>query len=74
MSQTYEVLLHNQNRKKKKILDWQLFRNIWAAYKYDQKMNKSHSLLKNENLLLVEALFSGNKLSAALVKDAVVLI
>lgn len=55
-------------------MDWQLFRNIWAAYKYDQKMNKSHSLLKNENLLLVEALFSGNKLSAALVKDAVVLI
>lgn len=74
MSQTYEILLHNQNRREKKILDWQLFRNIETAYKYNPKMNKSHSLLKNENLFSVGTLYSGNKLRAAFVKDAVVLI
>lgn len=74
MSQTYEILLHNQNRREKKILDWQLFRNIKTAYKYVPQINKSQSLLKNENLLSVGALYSSNKLRAAFVKGAVVLI
>lgn len=74
MSQTYEILLHNQSRRGKKILDWQLFRNIETAYKYDPKMNKTQSLLKNENLLSVGTLYSGNKLRVAYVKDGMVLI
>lgn len=73
MNQTYEILLHNQTRREKKILDRQ-FRNIVTAYKYDPKMNKSQSLLKSENLLSVGALYTGNKLRAAVVKDVVVLI
>lgn len=73
MSQTYEILLHNQNRREKKILDWQLFRNIEIACKCDPKMNKSQSLLKNE-LLSVGALRSGSKLRAAFVKGGLVLI
>lgn len=74
MSQTYEILLHNQNRREKKILDWQLFRNTEIACKCDPKMNKSQSLLKNEKLLSVGALWSGSKLRAAFVKGGLVLI
>lgn len=61
MSQTHEVLLYNQNRREKKILDWQLFRNLETACKYDPKKNKSQRLLSNQNLLSVEGLQDGTK-------------
>lgn len=55
---------------KKKPLDWQLFKNIEPACKYDLKMNKSQRVLTSENLLPVD----GSKLRAAFVKGGGVLI